>query len=97
MADSRSGRSPQPVDPPPLRDWGMLNDVPFRLTVEIGRTRMRVRDLLALEQGSLVVTNKLSGEPMDISLNGEIFARAEIIIIKDRLWARLTKIVGGER
>ena len=97
MAESRSARSPQPSDSPPLRDWGMLNDVPFRLTVEIGRTRMRVRDLLALEQGSLVVTHKLSGEPMDISLNGEIFARAEIIIIKDRLWARLTKIVGGER
>ncbi len=97
MAESRPAKSAQPGEAPPLRDWGMLNDVPFRLTVEIGRTRMRVRDLLALEQGSLVVTSKLSGEPMDISLNGEIFARAEIIIIKDRLWARLTKIVGGER
>ncbi len=82
---------------PALRDWGQLRDVPFRLEVEVGRTRMRVRDLLALEAGSLVVTQKLSGEPMDISLNGEIFARAEIIIIKDRLWARLTKIVGGDR
>ncbi len=82
---------------PPLRDWGQLRDVPFRLEVEVGRTRMRVRDLLALDAGSLVVTQKLSGEPMDISLNGEIFARAEIIIIKDRLWARLTKIVGGDR
>lgn len=79
------------------RDWGILRDIPLRLTVEIGRTRTRVRDILNLEVGSLVVTTKLSGEPMDLSLNGEIFARAEIIIIKDKLWARLTKIVGADR
>ncbi len=91
-------RKPEPQEErPALRDWGQLRDVPFRLEVEVGRTRMRVRDLLALDAGSLVITQKLSGEPMDISLNGEIFARAEIIIIKDRLWARLTKIVGGDR
>ena len=78
------------------RDWGILRDIPFRLTVEIGRTTMKVRDILALDLGSLVVSNKLSGEPMDISLNDEIFARAEVIIIKDKLWARLTKIAGGE-
>lgn len=79
------------------RDWGILRDVPLRLTVEVGRTRTRVRDILGLEVGSLVVTTKLSGEAMDISLHDEIFARAEVIIIKDKLWARLTKIVGGER
>jgi flagellar motor switch protein FliN/FliY len=79
------------------KDWGILRDIPFTITVEIGRTRMRVRDLLTLEVGSLAVTTKLSGEPMDISLGHEIFGRAEIIIIKDKLWARLTKITGGER
>jgi len=79
------------------REWGILRDVPLRLTVEIGRTRTRVRDILGLEVGSLVTTTKLSGEAMDISLYGEIFARAEVIIIKDKLWARLTKIVGDER
>ena len=79
---------------PTMRDWGNLRDIPFPLLVEIGRTRMKVRDILGLELGSLVVSNKLSGEPMDISLNGEVFARAEIIIIKDKLWARVTKIAG---
>lgn len=79
------------------RDWGILRDIPLRLTVEIGRTRTRVREILGLEVGALVVTTKLSGEPMDLSLNGEIFARAEVIIIKDKLWARLTKIVGTDR
>lgn len=80
-----------------LRDWGTLKDIPFRLTVEIGRTRMKVRDILSLEPGGLVVTTKLSGEAMDLSLNGDVFARAEIVIIKDKLWARITKIVGGDR
>lgn len=79
------------------RNWGALRDIPFTLTVEVGRTRMRVRDIIAIEPGSLIVTTKLSGEPMDVSLRGDIFARAEIIIIKDKLWARLTKIIGGER
>lgn len=79
------------------RNWGALRDIPFTLTVEVGRTRLKVRDILAIEPGSLIVTTKLSGEPMDVSLRNEIFARAEIIIIKDKLWARLTKIVGGER
>ena len=81
----------------PVRDWGLLKDIPFALTLEIGRTRMKVRDILALEEGSLVVTTKLSGEAMDLSLNGDIFARSEIVIIKDKLWARVTKIVGGDR
>ncbi len=84
------------VEPAAEKDWGFLRDVPFRLTVEIGRTRMRVKDILGLELGSMVTTTKLSGEPMDVSLNGEIFSRAEIIIIKDKLWARLTKIVGSD-
>jgi flagellar motor switch protein FliN/FliY len=79
------------------RDWGKLRDVHFRLTVEVGRTRLRVRDILDIREGSLIATTKLSGEPMDISLNSDIFARSEIIIIKDKLWARLTKIVGGEQ
>lgn len=79
------------------KDWGLLRDIPFTICVEIGRTRLKVRDLLGLELGSLVVTTKLSGEPMDISLGHDIFGRAEIIIIKDKLWARLTKVTGGER
>lgn len=86
---------PTPVDAS-QRDWGTLRDVHFRLTVEIGRTRLKVRDILDIREGSLIVTTKLSGEPMDISLNSDIFSRAEIIIIKDKLWARLTKVVGGE-
>jgi flagellar motor switch protein FliN/FliY len=84
------------IEEHPQRDWGTLRDVPFTLTVEVGRTELTVRDILAIGSGALVVTTKLSGEPMDVSLNNEIFARAEVIIIKDKLWARLTKIVGGE-
>lgn len=79
------------------QNWGALRDIPFILTVEVGRTKTKVRDILNIEPGSLIVTTKLSGEPMDVSLRNDIFARAEIIIIKDKLWARLTKIVGGDR
>ncbi len=98
MAQPPPGGSPSSgSESAALRDWGILRDVPLRLTVEVGRTHMTVQDILALEVGGLVVTTKLSGEPMDISLDREVFARTEIIIIKDKLWARVTKIAGVER
>ena len=55
-----------------------------------------MRELLTLEEGSLVTTVKPSAEPLDLSLDGEIFARAEATVVNDKLWARLTKIVGGK-
>lgn len=97
MTDRSESAVEKPDAHPAMRDWGALKDIPFPLTLEVGRTRMKVRDILALDSGALVVTTKLSGEPMDLSLNGDIFARSEIVIIKDKLWARVTKIVGGER
>ena len=96
MQETRPSSAPGQVENI-QRDWGSFRDIPFILTVEVGRTHMKVRDILGIEEGSLIVTTKLSGEPMDVSLNGDVFARAEIIIIKDKLWARLTKIVGGDR
>ncbi|GAB4263579.1 MAG: hypothetical protein Kow0092_14630 [Deferrisomatales bacterium] len=89
-------RAPVGDDPVPMRDWGVLKDVPFRLTVEIGGTRMRVRDILELDVGSLVVTDKLSGEPVDLALGGEVFGRAEVVILQDKLCVRLNNIVGSE-
>ena len=97
MSEVRQPNSAHPEENHRQRNWGALRDIPFTLTVEVGRTKLKVRDILAIEPGSLIVTTKLSGEPMDVSLRNEIFARAEIIIIKDKLWARLTKIVGGDR
>ena len=97
MSEAEEPQVIVPEEPSRQKNWGSLRDIPFTLTVEVGRTRLKVRDILAIEPGSLVVTTKLSGEPMDLSLRNEIFARSEIIIIKDKLWARLTKIVGGDR
>lgn len=96
-AEAQTADKPEGSVAVPVRDWGPFKDIPFPVTIEIGRTRMKVRDILALDQGALVVTTKLSGEAMDVSLNGDIFARSEVVIIKDKLWARVTKIVGGER
>jgi flagellar motor switch protein FliN/FliY len=62
----------------------------------VGRTRLTVRELLAIREGSLIATTRLSGEPMDLSLDSDIFSRAEVTVINDKLWARLTKIVGGQ-
>ena len=77
--------------------WELLRDVPLTLAVEVGRATLKVRDLVGLEAGSLVMTAKRSGEVMDVSLDGRVFGRAEVLVRRDRLAARLTEVVGGDR
>ncbi len=77
--------------------WELLRDVPLTLAVEVGRATLKVRDLVGLEAGSLVMTTKRSGAAMDVSLDGRVFGRAEVLVRRDRLAARLTEVVGGDR
>lgn len=73
-----------------------LNDVRLRITVEFGRSTMTIRDILALSRGSVVELNKISGEPLDIRLNGKLVARGEAVIVNDRFGIRVTEIVSPE-
>ena len=84
------------VSAPRQRDWGALREVGLSLTLEVGRTRLTVRELLALREGALVTLDKRSEEPLDLSLDGDIFSLADTTVIEDKLWARLTRIVGGK-
>jgi len=75
------------------RDLDFILDIPLELSVELGRTRMLVNDLLQLGQGSVVELNKLAGEPLEIMINHKLVARGEAVVINEKFGVRLTDIV----
>ena len=75
------------------RDLDFILDIPLELTVELGRTKMMVNDLLQLGQGSIVELNKLAGEPLEICINRKLVARGEAVVVNEKFGVRLTDIV----
>ncbi|QWR78501.1 flagellar motor switch protein FliN [Candidatus Magnetomonas plexicatena] len=76
-----------------MRDIKFLLDIPLTITVEIGRTKMMIQDLLQLGQGSVVELDKLAGEPMEILVNQKVIARGEVVVVNEKFGIRLTDIV----
>jgi flagellar motor switch protein FliN/FliY len=71
----------------------ILMDVPLDISVELGRTKMTVRDVLELSTGSVVEIERLAGEPVDVLINGRIVAKGEVVVIEDNFGVRLTEIL----
>lgn len=76
-----------------LQDFDMILDIPVQLTVELGRTRISIRNLLQLAHGSVVELDGLAGEPMDVMVNGTLIAQGEVVVVNDKFGIRLTDIV----
>ena len=74
-------------------DIDLIMDVPVQLTVELGRTRLTIKNLLQLGQGSVVELDGLAGEPMDIFVNGYLIAQGEVVVVEDKYGIRLTYII----
>ncbi len=90
-------RFPQ-LDPEPGAVAGtdqldLVMDIPVTLSVELGRTKIQIRELLQLAQGSVVDLDRLAGEPMDVLVNGFLIARGEVVLVNDKFGIRLTDIV----
>jgi len=75
-------------------DLGRLSDVPVELAVEIGRTRMTVGATLELRPGSIVVLDRIAGEPVDLLVNGTPIARGEVVVIDEEFALRVTEVLG---
>lgn len=71
----------------------LILDIPLRVTVELGRSRMIVSELLNLGQGSVIELNKLAGEPMEILVNDKLVARGEAVVVNEKFGVRLTDII----
>ncbi|CAJ0809434.1 MULTISPECIES: flagellar motor switch protein FliN [Ralstonia] len=86
MADSPSTTSSR-------NDIDMILDIPVQLTVELGRTKVPIKNLLQLAQGSVVELDALAGEPMDVLVNGYLIAQGEVVVVNEKFGIRLTDII----
>lgn len=77
----------------PMHDIQMVLDIPVQLSVELGRTRVPIKYILQLAQGSIVELDALAGEPMDVLVNGYLIAQGEVVVVNDKFGIRLTDIV----
>jgi flagellar motor switch protein FliN/FliY len=93
----------QPVQFAPLKpammpvgdtNIGLILDVPLQVTVELGRTRKLIREILELAPGSVIELDKLAGEPVDILVNGKQIAKGEVVVIDENFGVRVTEIIG---
>lgn len=75
------------------RELDFILDIPLDLSVELGRARMLVNDLLQLGQGSIVELNKLAGEPLEVYINRKLIARGEVVVVNEKFGVRLTDII----
>ncbi|MBF0118088.1 MAG: flagellar motor switch protein FliN [Desulfobacterales bacterium] len=75
------------------RDLDFILDIPLELSVELGRTKMLIHDLLQLGQGSIVELDKLAGEPLEIYINRKLVARGEVVVVNEKFGVRLTDII----
>jgi len=97
------GNGGAPVAPANLQDVGkpadedvnldVVLDIPVSLAMEIGRTRLPIRNLLQLNQGSVVELDRLVGEPMDVMVNGTLIAHGEVVVINEKYGIRLTDVI----
>lgn len=89
----------QPMDAPTAAsgvaglDLARVLDVPVQLTAEIGRTRITIKSLLQLSQGSVVELDGLAGQPLDVLINGYLIAQGEVVVVNDKFGIRLTDII----
>ena len=93
------GESARPFSAPgasaeaPVRDISMVLDIPVQLSVELGRTKVSIKHILQLGQGSVVELDALAGEPMDVLVNGYLIAQGEVVVVNDKFGIRLTDVV----
>ena len=83
-------KNPRPDTP---HDIDFILDIPVKLTVELGRTKIAIKNLLQLAQGSVVELDGLAGEPMDVLVNGCLIAQGEVVVVNDKFGIRLTDII----
>ncbi len=85
--------APEPAKTPGTNDIDLILDIPVQLTVELGRTKIAIKNLLQLAQGSVVELDGLAGEPMDVFVNGCLIAQGEVVVVNDKFGIRLTDII----
>jgi flagellar motor switch protein FliN/FliY len=87
--DSESDTSPRSGD----ANLDVILDIPVTLSMEIGRTRVSIQELLQLAKGSVVELDRMAGEPLDVLVNGTLVARGEVVVVNDKFGVRLNDVI----
>jgi len=100
MSDAvNTAETEQPVKPEgdapedKIRKLDMILDIPLKVSVELGRTKLLVNDLLQLGQGSVIELSKMAGDPLEVLVNDKLVARGEVVVVNEKFGIRLTDIV----
>jgi len=91
--DSLDNEETTPVVRGQTKNLDLILDIPLTLTVELGRSKMIINDLLQLGQGSVIELTKLAGEPLEVLVNQKLVARGEVVVVNEKFGVRLTDIV----
>ncbi len=96
VADAQFQHLSEPAAKPEPRNIDLLMDVNLPISIELGRTRMSISDILGLGPGSVVELNKLAGEPVDVMVNHKIVAKGEVVVIDENFGVRITQLMTPE-
>ncbi len=77
----------------PMQSLDFILDIPLKVTVELGRSKMAIRDILQLAQGSVIELSKFAGEPLEVLVNEKLIARGEVVVVNEKFGIRLTDII----
>ena len=86
-------RQPAQLESPDNIRADVLENIPVTISVEVGRTELKIRDLMRLTQGSVVELDRLAGEPLDLLVNNTLVAQGEVVLVNDRYGVKLTRVI----
>ncbi len=96
MADESEVLKGEPVDRESSFNTEVLQNIPVNISVEVGRTKIRIKDLLKLKQGSVLELERIAGEPLDLLVNNTVVAQGEVVLVNERYGVRLTHVIPSE-
>ena len=91
-AAEETGQAAQ-LDSPASINADVLENIPVTISIEVGRTELKIRDLMRLTQGSVVELDRLAGEPLDLLVNNTLVAQGEVVLVNDRYGVKLTRVI----
>jgi len=91
FAELKSDSKFKPIDGAP--DLDVILDIPVRISMEVGSTEISIRNLLQLNQGSVIELDRLAGEPLDVLVNGTLIAHGEVVVVNEKFGIRMTDVI----
>jgi flagellar motor switch protein FliN/FliY len=93
MEEDKQGKSSEASKKAGSPDLDVILDIPVRISMEVGSTAITIRNLLQLNQGSVIELDRLAGEPLDVLVNGTLIAHGEVVVVNDKFGIRMTDVI----